>query len=191
VPFTPVLADAILPSLVMVWPAFILMFIPIVAVEVLYSKRRLQMRWWESIRVLGTANLLSSLAGLPLGYILAVVLQYCVEGVYFRNPDRQRAPNAWQGAFLRGNFPKHNHTKLMMLGLYPHWILSLSAAVMLMICFLLSWWIEAKWVNRYLGKKELSVESAGNVRNTLRDANLISYALVIVLVIWIFEYLQR
>ena len=79
----------------------------------------------------------------------------------------------------------------MMLGLYPHWILSLSAAVMLMICFLLSWWIEAKWVNRYLGKKELSVESAGNVRNTLRDANLISYALVIVLVIWIFEYLQR
>jgi hypothetical protein len=50
-------ADAILPSLALIWPITILLLIPIVVVEALYSKSHLGMNFWESIRLMGVANI--------------------------------------------------------------------------------------------------------------------------------------
>ncbi len=191
VPFTPVLADAILPSLVLVWPVFILLLIPIVAVEAEYSRRRLKMGRWECIRVLGIANILSSIAGLPLGQIFGAGLQYATEGAYFSNPQRLRGHSPLlDGAFKPINVTKHDYMRLMFLGIYPRWIVLLSAALMLVVCFSVSWWVEAKWVNRYLAKTGRSDEAAGSsVSQTLRNANPLSYGIVALTVLWLLNAL--
>jgi len=75
-------ADAILPSLVLIWPITILLLIPIVVVEALYSKSHLGMNFWEAIRVMGVANILSSIVGLPIASLLSVGLQYGLECLY-------------------------------------------------------------------------------------------------------------
>jgi hypothetical protein len=189
--FTPVLADAILPSLALVWPLFILLLIPIVAAEALYSRRRLKMGRWECIRVLGIANILSSIAGLPLGQLFGAGLQYATEGVYFRNPQRLHghAP-LLDGALKPIEVTRHDYMRLMFLGIYPRWIMLLSAALMLVVCFLVSWWVEAKWVKRYLAKRGRSDEAAGSsVSQTIRNANLLSYGIVAWTVLCLFNAL--
>lgn len=186
---TPLLADAILPSLALVWPAFIMLFIPIVVVEALYARRRLQMHLWECLRVLGTANILSSLAGLPIGYALAAGLRYAAEGVYFRDASRlQRSP--LMGVIEPAAVTKHDYLQLTFLGLYPRWILPLSAGAMLVFCFLISLWVEAKWVQRYLKNRGQSHEPAtAAVWATVRNANLLSYGAVTLFVMWLLMWM--
>jgi hypothetical protein len=185
---TPPLADAILPSLVLVWPVLILLLIPIIVVEALYSRRRLGMQLWECLRVVGVANILSSVAGLPIGHILAAGLQYAAEGTYFRDPDRLRTPLL--GSVEPLSTSKHDYARLVFLGLYPRWILLLSAAAMLVICFLISWWVEAKWIQRYLKRMGQSDEPAtATVWRTVRNANVASYSLVSLLAVWLLTWL--
>jgi hypothetical protein len=78
-------ADAILPTLALVWPITILLLIPIIVIETLHSWRRLQLGFWESIRTIGLANLLSSLAGLPIANLFSAGLQRVLESLYFRD----------------------------------------------------------------------------------------------------------
>jgi hypothetical protein len=175
-------ADAILPSLILIWPITILLLIPIIGIEVLYSKPQLGMTGWESIRVVGAANVLSSIAGLPLANLFSAGVQYALESLYFRDPSllQERAAQ-----MLTGDVRRHDYMRLVLLGLYPRWILLLSAVTMVSLCFLVSWWVEAKWVQRHLTRTSSAVDNP-RVWKTVRNANLLSYGIVLVVVMWLF-----
>lgn len=181
-------ADAVLPSLVLIWPITILLLIPIVVLETLYSKRPLGLSFWESIRVTGVANVLSSIAGLPIASLLSAGLQFGLESVYFRDLDQLRQRAARSGLDMdRNQITRHDYDKLLFLGLYPRWILLVSAGAMVIICFLVSWWVEAKWVQRYVRRRgENPNLQSRNIWRTIRNANLLSYAFVTLIVLGLF-----
>lgn len=178
-------ADAILPSLVLIWPITILLLIPIVVVEALYSKSHLGMNFWEAIRVMGVANILSSIVGLPIASLLSVGLQYGLECLYFRDLDKLHQTAVRSGLGL-SNLSRHDYAQLVFLGMYPRWIVLVSAVAMLIVCFFVSWWAEAKWVQRYIRRsgRDVSVRDR-DIRRTSRNANLLSYGFVILAVLWL------
>lgn len=177
-------ANAILPSLALIWPITILLLIPIVLIEALYSRKRLKLGFWESIRVLGVANVLSTIAGLPVANLSASGLKYILESAYFHDPNKVFNPMGWE---LR----PHDDIQLMFLGVYPRWILLVSAATMVEICFVISWWIEAKWVLRYLGKQKGATSDGRSCSRVLRNANVLSYSFVMIFSVWVLVMLWR
>lgn len=132
------------------------------------------MSFWESTRVLGVANLFSAIVGLPLATLFSTGLKYFFESVYFHDISAlRRQASALQVTNL-DRLDIHDATTLMWLGLYPRWIMLTSAVVMMVVCFLVSWWVEGKWIARHIRAKEPSlVERCSGVA---RDANLLSYA---------------
>lgn len=170
-------ADAILPSLALIWPITILLLIPIVLIEALYSRKRLKLGFWESIRVLGVANVLSTIAGLPIANLFAAGLQYILESAYFHDPSKIFNP-------MGGELRAHDHIQLIFLGVYPRWILLVSAAVMVGVCFVISWWIEAKWVSRYIGRQKGATSDGHSCSQVLRNANVLSYLFVMIFSLW-------
>lgn len=181
-------ADAVLPSLVLIWPITIFLLLPIIAVEALYSRNPLEMSLWESFRVIGMANVLSSIAGLPVAGLLAAGLQYGLEFGYFRDLDQLHQSAARSGLDLsRQSLTRHDYSTLVFLGLYPRWILLTSTVAMLIVSFLMSWWIEAKWVQRCVRRsgKNLTVQTL-NIWRTVRNANVLSYSFMTLIVLWLF-----
>jgi hypothetical protein len=179
-------ADAILPSLVLIWPITILLLIPIVVVEALYAKSRLLMGFWESVRVIGLANLLSAIAGLPIANLFSAGVQRVLEAIYFRGLGKLNRDIA-NGLVAGNGITRHDYSGLVFLGLYPRWILLVSAVTMVALCFLVSWWVEAKWVERYL-QRRASYSTAQNIPiwATIRNANLLSYSFVVLTVLGLF-----
>lgn len=143
-------ADVVFPALVYVWPIMILIFIPIVLIETLYTWKRLGMGFWKIAWVTTIANLLSSLAGLPIATVIAGGLEYLLESIVRYNS--------------------------------PRWIVIVSAISMMVVCFLVSWWIEGKWLQHYI--KRTIPASADRCMTIARNANLLSYAFLTVLVVW-------
>ena len=76
-------------------------------------------------------------------------LQYGLEWLYFRDLDKLHQRAARSGLGL-SNLSRHDYAQLVFLGMYPRWIVLVSAMAMLIVCFLVSWWAEAKWVQRYI-----------------------------------------
>ena len=177
-------ADAIVPSLVLIWPITFLLLIPIVLVEASYFRARVDgMKFWKSVRLMGVANVLSTLAGLPLAYGLASGLQYGLEAAYFRDPNKLQRRAAEIGMIDPGKITRHDYGALIFFGLYPRWILLLSAAVMVTLSFLISWWVEGKWVQRGLSKAGTGMAEP-ELWSTVRNANLMSYAFVVLILLW-------
>lgn len=170
-------ADAIFPTLLLFWPLTVLLFIPAVLIETLYARKRLEMSLGQCLRVVTTANLLSAVAGLPIATAVSRALQYAMEAVYFRDgaalKQRAIALHMVEPDRLRA----HDTVTLMWLGIYPRWIMLLSAAVLITVCFLISWWVEGKWIERHL--RRISNRPCARCSVVARNANILSYALVV------------
>jgi len=128
----------------------ILLFIPIVLIEALYTWKRLGAGFWKIVWVTTIANLLSSLAGLPVASAIAFSLEDLLDSI---------VRETYQG----------------------QWILIVSAVAMMVVCFLVSWWIEGKWLQRFI--KRTMPESADQCMTITRNANLLSYAFLTVVVV--------
>ena len=71
-------ANPVVAPLMVVWPMFLVLIIPIILVERLYARGPLKMGFWRAIRVIGVANLASWLAGIPIAIAYSFFL---LEGV--------------------------------------------------------------------------------------------------------------
>jgi hypothetical protein len=132
------------------------------------------MRFWESVRVLGIANLLSAIAGLPLASLFSAGLKYVLESTYFHDLTALRTKATAMGFTNPSGLGTHDTMTLMWLGLYPRWIMLVSAIAMMVVCFLVSWWIEGKWISRHIrGREPNLTEQCSSVA---RNANFLSYA---------------
>jgi predicted Na+-dependent transporter len=168
----PAYADAILPSLALVSPIAILLLLPVVAIEAWYAGKRLNVSWGQSWRVLGVANILSTVVGLPIGTVLGNGFQRKVEVQYYgtQQDNWKRLEKAGDAGAISLAF-----------GQYPRWTLIVGAVVMLVVCFLISWWVEAVYVRWWMKHRKGATNDLLPKTETsriVRNANLLSYALL-------------
>jgi len=183
---SPAFADAIFPTLILAWPLTILLLAPVILIESFYARNRLRTGLWRSIRLMGVANLLSAVAGLPLATAFAFGLKYILESVYFHDSAALKARlDAMQvtGPPING----HNDSALIFLGLYPRWIMLMSAVTMMVLCFLVSWWVEGKWMLRNVKRAEPGGE--GELWRVARNANLLSYSFLTIVFLLVLLFL--
>jgi hypothetical protein len=177
----PLLADAILPSLVLIWPITIFLLLPVIGVEAQYARTRLHLSLGQAFRVFGIANVASMVVGFPIATGVATALQNRMNVHFFGTP--------------RANFDQWNRSgdvsNLMRgLGQYPRWTLIAAAVFMFAVCFIISWWVEAAYVKRWLvRKKPDAVLANSQASRVVRNANILSYLLVAAISIGVLAWL--
>jgi hypothetical protein len=168
--FSPFLADAILPSLVLVWPITILLLLPIIGVEAKYARSRLNLSSGEAFRVFGIANVASTIVGFPIATAVAFAVQNRLQIRLFGT--RQSNLDQWSRS---GDVSRLAEG----FGQYPRWTLIVAAVLMFALCFTISWWVEAAYVKWWIKRRK---SDAGLVNSqtsrVVRNANVLSYVLL-------------
>ena len=180
---TPLLADAILPSLIRIWPVTVVLLLPVILVEAQYARRRLNLTLGQAFRGLAVANVVSTIIGFPLATAVANILQIKVQNHLYGNS--QLNFEQWSRSGDPSNLARG-------LGQYPHWPLFAAAGLMFMLCFLISWWVEAAYVNWWIARRGLGgppVKSQTSL--VIRNANLLSYALLAAISIGLLAWISR
>jgi hypothetical protein len=180
---TSLLADAILPSLIWIWPITVVLLLPVILVEAQYARRRLDLTFGQAFRGLAVANVISTIIGFPLATAAANTLQIKVQNHLYGNP--QLNFEQWS----RGGDPSNLARGL---GQYPHWPLLAAAGLMFLLCFLISWWVEAAYVNWWIARIGFGtppVKSRTSV--VIRNANVLSYALLAATSIGLLAWISR
>lgn len=168
----PFLGDAILPSLMLVWPITVVLLLPIVAVEAMYSRSGLGLSRGQALRVLGTANVISTLIGFPIAMVIAATIQNRIQVRLFGT--RQANYDQWN----RGDVSHFGRA----MGQYPRWVLLGAAIFMFAMCFVISWGIEAAYVQWWIRRRNLQQSApTPTISHVVRNANLLSYAMLVVI----------
>ncbi len=161
------LADAILPSLALIWPITILLFVPVVGIEAQYARSRLNLSFGRAFRVFGVANLASTLIGLPIATLIAAAVQTKLQVHLYGTP--QANFENWSRSGDLSNLARG-------LGQYPRWTVIAAAGLMFAICFVISWCVEAAYVKWWIARNAPDhglINSKGN--HVVRNANVLSY----------------
>jgi cation transporter-like permease len=167
--FQPLPADAILPSLMLIWPITILLLLPIVGIEARYARSRLNLSTGEAFRVFGIANVASTIVGLPVATAVAGAFQNRMQIRLFGT--RQWNLDQWSRNGDASQFAR-------ALGQYPRWTLIAAAILMFGMCFMISWWIEATYVKWWMRRRQPDAEVTPMTSHIVRNANLLSYVLL-------------
>jgi hypothetical protein len=166
------LADAILPSLMLVWPITVVLLLPIIAVEASYSRSRLGLSGAQAFRAIGAANLVSTVIGFPIATVVAAAIQSRMQVRLF---------GTRQANFEQLSSGDGSQLALAM-GQYPRWILICAAVLMFAICFAISWWIEAAYVKWWIARQNPTAPAVNLATSrVVRNANLLSYAILAVI----------
>lgn len=157
-------ANAGVPMIVLVMPALGLSIIPIIAIEALYLGRTLALRFPRAAKTATIANLISTIVGVPLTWMVLVLIQMIAGG---------------GGTFgLDSTLGKVLSVTLQAAWLIPyesdlHWMIPVAGLVLLVPFFFVSWWSES-----YVSKKMLHEYPAHNVTVAVRNANIVTYVLL-------------
>jgi predicted Na+-dependent transporter len=181
----PAYADAVLPSLALVSPIMVLFLLPVVATEAWYAGKRLNISRRQSWRVIGIANILSAVVGLPIGTVLGQGLQRNLEIHYYGTQQ-----DNWKRLEKPGDVDASAIS--LALGQYPRWTLIVGAVVMLIVCFLISWWVEAAYARWWRKHRMVGTNDAlpkAETSRIVRNANLLSYAFLSVVTLFILRSL--
>jgi hypothetical protein len=180
---SPLLADAILPSLIWVWPITVVLLLPIILVEAQYARKPLNLMPGQAFRVFAVANIISTIVGFPLATLVANSLQIKVQNHLHGKP--QLNFKQWS----RGGDPSNLARGL---GQYSHWPLLAAAGLMFLLCFLISWWVESAYVKWWIRRKTGSTATLKfpTVR-AVRNANVLSYAMLAVVSIGMLAWISR
>ena len=158
-------ADAGVPMLVLVMPIFALSIIPIVIIEAIYMQRVLSIPTRVAGRASLMANLVSTLVGIPMTWILLVILQFFTGGDKAYGLDSTLGKIiavTWQAPWLIPYEENFN------------WMLPIAGIVLLIPFYFASWWSE------YLTcEKLLHGIPSVTLKKCMRNANMITYGLMI------------
>lgn len=159
-------ANAGVPMIFLVMPAFAIAIVPIVIIESVYLAKKLKISGRVAGKTATISNLVSTLVGIPLTWILLVVIQLLTGGdkAYglISILDKILAVT-WQAPWL---IPYESDL---------HWMVPVAGLVLLVPFFFVSWWSE------YLVSKKLLKETEAVTTNrAVRNANLITYGLLII-----------
>lgn len=158
------LANAGVPMIFLAMPALGLSIIPIILIEAIYLGKKLQLNFSSAAKTTTISNLVSTLVGVPLTWLILVIVQMLAGG---------------GGAFgLDTTLGKVLSVTLQAPWLIPyesdlHWMIPVAGLVLLIPFFFASWWSE------YLvSKKILKDQPAKSVKIEVRNANILTYTLL-------------
>ena len=158
-------ANAGLPMLLLIMPAFAIALLPIILVESLYISRRLALSLVLTAKIATVANLVSTVAGIPLTWLILVVAQIATGGGSAYGVDTLAGKIlavTWQAPWL---IPYENEMD---------WMIPVASIVLLVPFFFVSWWVEYR-----VTRKMLKNAASATLKSTICRANLISYCLLV------------
>ena len=138
--------------------------IPIILIEAWYVRHRLSLSTTCALKTTTVSNLVSTLVGVPLTWVILVSVQMLLGG---------------GGAFgLETTWDKLLSVTLQSAWLIPyqsdmHWMIPAAGMFLLLPFFLASWWSESLVSRMMLKSTPINV-----LKTTVRNANLITYSLL-------------
>lgn len=165
-------ADAGVPMLFVTFPAMVLALIPIILLESIVLSRVLQRKAVSLATSAATANVASTIVGVPLTWVALVFLQWATGGDTYHQlakPLGMFLAVTWQAPWL---LPYRDQL---------YWMVPVASLVLLVPFFFASYFIEAPIVARF--QRQLP---KAQVRRAVFQANVASYAgLLVVNLVWI------
>ncbi len=158
-------ANAGVPMIFLAMPAFGLSIIPIIVIEAMYLSKKLELTIYTAFKTTTLSNLISTIVGIPLTWLLLVLIQMLAGG---------------DGGFgLDTTLGKVLSVTLQAAWLIPyesdlHWMIPVAGLVLLVPFFFTSWWSEY-----LLSKKMLKAHSTQRIKVAVRNANIITYTLLV------------
>ena len=157
-------ANAGVPMIFLVMPVFALSLIPIIIIETIYISKMLELSGKHSAKTVTISNLVSTIVGIPLTWIILVVIQMVTGGgsAYGLNTAATKIlAVTWQAPWL---IPYESEL---------HWMVPVAGFFLLIPFFFVSWWSE------YLVTKKLikNIENT-RIKESVRNANIITYGLL-------------
>jgi hypothetical protein len=170
----PAYANAGVPMLAIILPGMIVSLIPIILIEAWYISRSLNISFARAIKVMGIANLESTLIGIPVTWTVwvAVEMLFAYVGYYLSDYLGLSLPDFIYSVFaitIGAAWVAPNKSN-------AYWLLPAAVSVLLLVFFYISWLIERRRAKRLL--RECAPESVNKA--TLR-ANILSYGLLSVI----------
>lgn len=157
-------ANAGVPMLFLAMPAFLISLVPIIAIETLYISKSLRLPFGQSLKTVSISNVASTIIGVPLTWLLLVVIQMVTGGGGAYGIDSVMGKVlavTWQAPWL---IPYEDDL---------NWMIPVAGLVLLVPFFFASWWSEY-FVSKKINKSLPSL----NIRDKVRNANLITYSLL-------------
>ena len=157
-------ANAGVPMIFLAMPALGLSIIPIIIIEAKYLSKKLELASPSAFKTTAISNLVSTIVGIPLTWLLLVLIQMLAGG---------------GGAFgLDTTLGKVLSVTLQAAWLIPyesdlHWMIPVAGLVLLVPFFFASWWSEY-----FVSKKMLKDHSTQKIKRAVRNANLVTYTLL-------------
>lgn len=157
-------ANAGVPMLFVVMPAFAFSIVPIIIIEASYLSKKLQISRMVAGKTAIISNLVSTIVGIPITWIILVVVQMITGGGRSYGIDTSFGriiSVTWQAPWL---IPYESEL---------YWMVPVAGLVLLIPFFFASWWSEymvSKRIHRNFDKDLVS--------KYVRNANLITYGLL-------------
>ncbi len=141
------LADALIPSVMVIMPIMGLLLIPIIIIEAYFFQKIVKVNWKLSFKVTILSNLFSTLVGIPFAWVASFLSTFSLTSFFVRG-ERACIQAAWlplpTGGFTTDWADKH------------HALCNLStiiAAIFMVFCFFLISWFSEYWISRWLMRK--------------------------------------
>ena len=168
------LANVGVPMIFIHWPLMLCALVPVIVLETLFIRRWLTLSLREAFVGVGKANVLSTLVGVPMAWLLMLALEFAVMLPVGLAADKWKweldGP-VWQVlGFL---------FSVAWLGPaegYLHWMVPVAVALLLVPCFYLSVVLERRSCMR-----TWTASDPARVRRGVFAANLASYVLLFLL----------
>ena len=147
-------------------PAFIVSLVPIILIESVYLSRKLGLPGKKMLKVTTAVNLVSTLVGIPLTWVVLVAIEMAIGGGSAYGIDTTT------GKVLA--------VTLQAPWLVPYesdlvWMIPIAGTFLLVPFFFASWWSEY-----FVARKMLLELDPNLIRSGVRNANLITYSLMLI-----------
>ncbi|MBI4879359.1 MAG: hypothetical protein HY812_06820 [Planctomycetes bacterium] len=153
--------------------AIAMLLVPVIAVEAIVVRRLTRIPWGKVVITGVVANAYTTLAGYPIGWVFmrgirALAGHKYYGGSWFQFPWDELVNSAFYDTWLSQS-----------MGSLAIWAVYAGALLLLVLTFLFSVWIET------LACASMLKRPVAELRVAIRKANLLSYGLLAVLMIWL------
>jgi len=163
-------ADAGVPMLALIWPGFWILLLPIVVLEAVVAKRIFGVSWREALWLSGKANVASTFAGIPLTWLVLLLVEMLAAGLLAlilritNQPDLPSWATLLVGPFVAAWIGASDPA--------DGWMIPAAAMWLCLSFFFASVWLEGRVA---LWRSKLSPPE---VRRWSWEANILSYSMI-------------
>lgn len=169
---TPAAANVGMPMIGILLPEFLILLLPVIGLEAWILQKRLGIEMRRSLRLSAGANAVSTLLGVPLTWVVLLVLQQGTVGGGVIEID-----SIWDGiavSVLQAPWVVRAETT---------WVVAVAITVLFLAFFVVSWLLETAWITSSLRSAKRGAASPprtgpASIRRAALIANLASYAML-------------